>query len=31
MRLDEWATHKIYEESPYYVNSKGEPIDEIEE
>ena len=31
MRLDEWATHKIYEEAPYYVNSKGEPIDEIEE
>lgn len=28
MRLDEWATHKIYEEAPYYVTHKGEPIDE---
>lgn len=29
MRLDEWAKHTIYEEAPYYVNHKGEPIDEI--
>ena len=29
MRLDEWAKHVIYEEAPYYVNDKGEPIDEI--
>ena len=31
MRLDEWAKHVIYEEAPYYVNDKGEPIDEINE
>ena len=30
MRLDEWAKHVIYEEAPYYVNDKGEPIDEID-
>ena len=29
MRLDEWAKHIIYKEAPYYVNRKGEPIDEI--
>lgn len=28
MRLDEWAKHVIYEEAPYYVTHKGEPIDE---
>lgn len=31
MRLDEWAKHVIYEEAPYYVNRKGEPINEINE
>ena len=30
MRLDEWAKHVIYEEAPYHVNDKGEPIDEID-
>ena len=28
MRLDEWAKYVIYEEAPYYVTHKGEPIDE---
>ena len=28
MRLDEWSKHVIYEEAPFYVNRKGEPIDE---
>lgn len=31
IQLDEWAKRIIYEEAPYYVNHKGEPIDEINE